>query len=88
MSYADALFQAREDETCVHFLVYPLSPTASLLSNYDSTPCQHICQPMSAATHAYELLSYVAEANLKHATVESLLALVVPEQWHTSLYST
>ena len=31
---------------------------------------------MPAATHAYELLWYVAEANLQHATVESLLALV------------
>ena len=32
---------------------------------------------MSTTTHADELLLYVAEANLKHATVESLHALVV-----------
>jgi hypothetical protein len=31
---------------------------------------------MSTATHADELLVYVAEADLKHATIESLLALL------------
>ncbi len=31
---------------------------------------------MSDATHAYELRLYVAEADLKHAIFESLLALL------------
>ncbi len=79
MSYADTLLQASEDETCVCFMVYVLFPTASLFSNPDSIPCQHVCQPMSAANayaHAYELIVFVAEANHKLATVKSLLALV------------
>ncbi len=51
MSDADASLQA--NETCVHFLVSPLSPTASLLSTHDSTPCQHMFQPMFAAIYAF-----------------------------------
>ena len=76
MRYTDALSHANEDETRVHFMVYPLSPTADLSSNPDSTLRQHICEPLSAATHAYELLSYIAEADLQCAAVESLLALL------------